>query len=132
MRSTSVNCLIDVPSTRLFYKDPISDSLLEFKDDERVWITMPEAFIYIKTEFLYELELFVMVKTLGSPKFYIPLTVRILEKPVFEINDPPFFMLPDGYMLNYTINQKLDVYNFTWNVTHQGDDHHMLDFMNFS
>jgi hypothetical protein len=73
-----------------------------------------------------------MVKTAGSPPFFIPLTVRILIKPNFEKNEPPYFLEPEGYMLNCTIFQKQEVYNFTWNVTYQGDDHAMLDFMKFS
>lgn len=58
--------------------------------------------------------------------------VEVLEMPVFTHNDPPFFVVPDGYTLNYIINQPQDSYYFTWNVTMQSDDHHMLENMTFS
>lgn len=73
--------------------------------------------MHVRTADQYILNLFMMVKTLSSPKFYIPLTIKIIEKPFFEINDPPYFFLPDGYMLNYTVNEPQEVYNLTWNVT---------------
>ena len=38
VKSTSVNCLIEVPLTRLYIKDPSSGSLRDFNGDDRVWI----------------------------------------------------------------------------------------------
>jgi hypothetical protein len=121
-----------VPLTKLYYRDQNTGNLNEFVSDKRVWLTLPTGYIYIRTEELYTLELFVMVKTASSPEFYIPLRVIVMEQPNFLINVPPFFHEPEGYMLNYTINARQDVYNMTWNITGQGDDHYMLDFMNFS
>lgn len=101
-------------------------------NDKRVSLDLPSAHIVVKTDELFRLDLFIVVKTKSSPLFYIPMKVVVLELAVFTFNEPPFFLLPDGYTLNYTINSPQDSYNFTWNVTRQSDDHHMLQNMTFS
>lgn len=64
-----------------------------------------------------------MVKTKSSKPFYIPLNITIRKFPDFVMNKPPYFLIPEGYMLNYTLDSELPRYEFMLNVTELFDDH---------
>lgn len=73
--------------------------------------------LYINTTNTTHLDLVILVKTKSSQPYFIPLNITIRAFPNFLFNKAPYFLVPEGYMFNYTLNEELPRYLFLMNVT---------------
>lgn len=88
--------------------------------------------LYINTTNTTHLDLVILVKTKSSQPYFIPLNITIRAFPSFLFNKAPYFLVPEGYMFNYTLNEELTRYLFLMNVTELFDDHNRIAWLNFS
>jgi hypothetical protein len=63
------------------------------------------------------MRVYIGLRTLSSTTFYFPLQIEVQAAQDLVFNRPPTFFTPNGYVLNYTINEANNTYRFPFNIT---------------